>query len=86
MDMTLLAAWSRATAYVYISQLGPMIVALLVCRFWLKSRGDIWAISAAGVVAAMLAYMMVDGQAACCFLIYVPVIYCLAVVGREGLR
>jgi len=84
--MIILAAWNQAATYAFISQLGPMIVALLVGRFLLKSRGDILAISVAGTVAAMLAYMMVDGQAACCFLVYAPVIYVLAIVGRDGLK
>lgn len=69
-----------------IGQLAPMVIALLAGRFLLKSRSDIWAMAFLGAFGAMFAYMLVDGQAAFLYLIYAPVIYVLACIGRRNLK
>ena len=62
-----------------------MAVALLVGRFVLKSRSAIWLAAFAGALGAMVAHIVVDGQAAFLLLIYAPIVYAIAVVGRRDL-
>jgi len=62
-----------------------MVLALLCGRFVLKSRAAIWIIAFAGAFGAMVSNMLVDGQGAFLLLIYTPIIYFAAVIGRGDL-
>lgn len=68
-----------------VGQIGSMVFALLIGRFALKTRSEIWAVAFAGAIVAMIAHMVFDGQAAFLLLIYAPVIYFMATVGRRNL-
>ena len=68
-----------------VAQLFAMASASLIGRFILKSRGMIWLISALGALGAMVALVLVDGQGAFLFVLLVPLIYFVAVVGRDDL-
>ena len=76
----------RDALYSLIAQIACMLIALLAGRFLLKSRFAIWRVAFAGVFGAMFAHMVVDGQGAFLFVIYAPVIYVLAVLGRDDLK
>lgn len=63
-------------------QIIALVLAAIVGRFWLRSRSAILVAAFAGAVAAMVADMLVDGQAAFFFVAFVPVVYFVAVIGR----
>jgi hypothetical protein len=81
---TMLAISDQASTLSLVGQLGSMVLALLVGRFVLKSRSAIWLVAFAGAFGAMVAHILVDGQGAFMLLIYAPVIYFIAVVGRRN--
>ena len=66
-----------------VGQLGSMGLAAVVGRFLLRSRALIWLAAFLGAFGAMVAHILYDGQGAFALLIYVPVIYFAAVVGRD---
>ena len=66
-------------------QLGSMIVAVLIGRFVFRSRSAIWIIAFMGAFGAILASVTFDGQGAFLLLLYAPIIYFIAVVGRRDL-
>ncbi len=68
-----------------IGQLGSMLLAVLVGRFVCKSLSSIWVVSFLGAIGAMCAHIVVDGQGACMLIIFAPVLYVLASVGRRDL-
>jgi hypothetical protein len=82
---SLLAISDRAASLSLAGQIGSMLIALLVGRFLLKSRSAIWLVAIVGAFGAMFAHILVDGQAAFVLLIYAPVIYAVAAVGRRDL-
>jgi hypothetical protein len=82
---TVLAISDQAAALSLVGQFGSMVLAVLVGRFVLKSRAQIWLVAFAGAFGAMVAHILVDGQGAFLLLIYAPVIYLIAVVGRRNL-
>ena len=67
------------------AQLGSILVALIAGRFVVTSRAAVWGVALAGAVGAMVAHIMVDGQGAFLLLIYAPLIYFMAVIGRRDL-
>lgn len=67
-------------------QVACVVGALLISRLALKSRGAIWLTAVFGAAGAMYAHAMVDGQGAFLLLVFAPVIYFLAVRGRQDLR
>lgn len=69
-----------------IGQLGSMVGAALIGRLVLKSRSSIWLAAWFGGFGAMCSHIAVDGQGAFVLLIYVPVIYFVATVGRTDLN
>ena len=69
-----------------VAQLGSMILAGVIGRFFLKSRVSILLVSFLGAFGAMVANILVDGQGAFLLLVFTPVIYFAAVVGRYDLR
>ena len=75
----------QAATLSLIGQLGSMAAALVVARFILKSRSAIYLVAFAGTLGAVIAHILVDGQGAFMLLIYAPVVYLLAVVGRRNL-
>ena len=81
----MLAISGQAATLSLVGQLGSMVLALLVARFALKSRSAIWVAAFVGAFGAMVAHILVDGQGAFMLLIYAPVIYFVAVVGRRNL-
>ena len=85
MTATVLAISDQAATLSLVGQLGSMVLALLVGRFVLRSRSQIWLVALAGAFGAMVADILVDGQGAFLMLIYAPVIYLAAVVGRRNL-
>lgn len=72
--------------YSFIAQVACMLIALVAGRFFLKTRAAIWRTAFVGCLGAMFAHIVVDGQGAFMLLIYAPVIYVLAVVGRKDLK
>jgi hypothetical protein len=74
------SAWSG------FGQLGAMGLAFIVGRFFMRSRPAILLVSALGAIGAMVAHIMVDGQGAFVLLVFMPIIYALAVRGRRDLR
>ena len=85
MTATVLAISVQAANLSLVGQLVSMVLALLVGRFVLKSRSAIWLVAFAGAFGAMVAHILVDGQGAFLLLIYAPVIYLVAIVGRRNL-
>jgi uncharacterized membrane protein YeaQ/YmgE (transglycosylase-associated protein family) len=83
---SLLALSDQDAMISLFTQLGLLIMAGIVGRFILKSRMAILLASFLGTCGAMIANMLVDGQGACFYLIYTPIIYFTAVVGRHDLR
>lgn len=81
----MLAISDRAATFSLAGQLASMILALLIGRFVLKSRSAIWIMAFLGAIGAMCAHILVNGQGAFLLLIYAPVIYFIAVVGRHNL-
>jgi hypothetical protein len=81
----LLATTDYAPALSLCGQTLPLGIAAVLGRFLLKSRSAIWLVSFLGAAGAMVADILVDGQGACFFLIYVPIIYFWAVIGRRDL-
>lgn len=81
----MLAISDQAATLSLVGQLGSMVLALLAGRFVLHSRSSIWAAAFAGAFGAMVAHILVDGQGAFLLLIYAPIIYGIAVVGRRDL-
>jgi len=67
------------------SQALALGMAAALGRFWLRSRSAIWLASFAGALGAMAANILVDGQGAFLLLVYVPVVYFVAVIGRRDL-
>lgn len=59
--------------------------ALLIGRFALRSRPEIFAISLLGGFLAMVSHILVDGQGAFLLLGYGPIVYGIAVAGRSDL-
>ncbi len=84
MTTTIPAISDQAETLSLVGQLGSMVLASLIGRFILKSRAAIWVVAFAGAFGAMFANILVDGQGAFLMLIYAPVIYFIAVVGRWG--
>lgn len=80
-----LAISNQAATLSLVAQLGSMVLASLAGRFVLKSRPAIWFVAFAGAFGAMIAHILVDGQGAFLMLIYTPVIYVIAAVGRRDL-
>ena len=80
----MLAVSDPAATLSLVGQLSSMVLALLVGRFALKSRSAIWVAAFAGALGAMVAHILVDGQGAFVLLVYAPVIYLIAVVGRRN--
>ena len=85
MTVTSVAISDQAATLSLVAQIGAMVLAVLVGRFVLKSRSAIWLAAFAGALGAMVAHILVDGQGAFLLLIYAPVIYFIAVVGRRHL-
>lgn len=81
----ILATSEQAKTLSLAGQLGSMIIAVLVGRFALKSKVTIWLAAFIGALGAVVAHILVDGQGAFVLLIYTPVIYFFAVVGRREL-
>ena len=81
----ILAVSDRAAMLSLVGQLGSMIVALLIARFFLTTRSAIWFVAILGAAGAMVAHILVDGQGAIALFIYVPLIYFIAVIGRRDL-
>jgi hypothetical protein len=75
----------QAATLSLVGQLGSMVLALLVGRFVLKSRSAIWLVAFGGAFGAMVAHILVDGQGAFLLMIYAPLIYVFAVIGRHNL-
>jgi hypothetical protein len=69
-----------------VAQLTSMVAAAVLGRLCLKTRGWIWIVALLGAVGAMFAHIAVDGQGAFLLLIYAPVIYFVATVGRGDLN
>jgi hypothetical protein len=65
-----------------LAQFGCMIAAALYARFRLRSRLAILAIAMLGAFGAMAAHILHDGQGAFMMVIFIPVIYAAATVGR----
>lgn len=82
----MLALSETASSLSALAQLGSMLLALVVGRFALKSRNAIWFAAFAGAFGAMVAHIMVDGQGAFMLLLYAPIIYVVACIGRSELR
>jgi hypothetical protein len=80
-----LAISDQAATLSLVGQLASMAVAALIGRFVMKSRPMIWIICFLGAFGAMCAHIAVDGQGAFILLIYTPLIYAAAVVGRNDL-
>ena len=80
-----LAVADRAATLSLLAQFASMGLAAVIGRFLLRSRVFIFLVSVAGVAGAMWANMVVDGQGAFMMLIYSPVIYFVATVGRNDL-
>ena len=83
--MTFLAVTDRAAMFSLCGQLSSMILAFVIGRWFLRRRDVILLISCLGTVGAMFANIVVDGQGAFLFLIYAPVIYLAATIGRRNL-
>ena len=66
-----------------IAQIGSMALAAIVGRFLLRSTVLIWLAAFLGALGAMAAHIMHDGQGAFVLLLYTPVIYFVAVAGRD---
>lgn len=81
-----LAVSERAGWLSLWGQLGSLGLALIVGRFFMRSRAVILLVSVLGAVGAMFANILVDGQGAFLFLIFAPLVYAVAVVGRRNLR
>ena len=69
-----------------VAQLGSMFLAAAVGRFLMKSRPAILLVSLLGVLGAMAANIMVDGQGAMAYLLFTPIVYFAAVGGRDERR
>ncbi len=69
-----------------IIHFGALIVAAGVGRLWLKSSAAIWGIALLAAGVAMVSSILIDGQGAFLVLIYAPVIYAIAAVGRYDLK
>lgn len=68
-----------------LAQLGCLIAAAILGRFRLRSRLAIFGVAVAGAFAAMVAHILYDGQGAVAMVIFVPIIYVVATVGRWDL-
>jgi hypothetical protein len=66
-----------------IAQIGSMALAAIIGRFLLRSTVLIWLAAILGAFGAMAAHMVHDGQGAFVLLLYTPVIYFVAVAGRD---
>ena len=69
----------------FLGQMALMVLATLYGRFATKSRSTIWVASFLGAGGAMLASILVDGQAAFLYLLFAPLIYVIANLGRRDL-
>jgi len=83
--MALLAINDRAVNLSLCGQLASMILAFVIGRWFLRRHAIILLVSVLGAVGAMFANIVVDGQGAFLFIIYAPVIYLAAIVGRRNL-
>jgi hypothetical protein len=82
---TILAISDQTATLSFVAQMASTVVALIVGRFVLRSRSAIWVIAFACAFGAMVANILVDGQGAFLCLLYAPLIYFIAVVGRRHL-
>ncbi len=69
----------------HLSQLGSMLFAALLGRFYFRSRIQILLVAFLGACGAMFANVLVDGQGTFMFRIFTPAIYFAAVAGRYDL-
>lgn len=80
----LLALTECAATLSLVEQLSSMGLAAIIGRF-VKSRSSILMLSFLGAFGAMVAHILMDGQGAFMLLMFAPLIYFLATVGRLGL-
>jgi hypothetical protein len=83
--MIFLAISDRAAALSLCGQLSSMLLAFVIGRWLLNQRAVILLVACLGAAGAMVAHILVDGQGAFILMIYAPIIYCAAIVGRHGL-
>jgi hypothetical protein len=82
----MLAITDFASGLSLCGQILALALAAVLGRFWLRSRNAIWLASFAGALGAMAANILVDGQGAFLLLVYAPVVYFVAVIGRRDLN
>jgi hypothetical protein len=84
-EAILLAISETSDVLSFCGQVVALGLAAIIGRFWLKSRNAIWVVSFLGAIGAMVAKILVDGQAAFLLILFSPMIYVFAVVGRKNL-